>query len=58
MEQMFHRFRTVREEDGKPYGITTYGMYCTHCGHFEHIFAKIVMKWLDLQEAEVGDDNA
>lgn len=45
MEEMFHRFRKVRE-DGKPYGITTYGMYCVHCGHVEHVYRAVVRDWL------------
>lgn len=51
MELLFHRFRKVRE-DGKPYGISTYAMFCHNCGHVEHIYQPIVAEWLSANPAK------
>ena len=47
MEMLFHRFRKVREEDGKPYGFSTFAMFCQNCGHVESIYQPIVVEWLE-----------
>lgn len=46
MESLFHRFRKVREEDGKPYGFSTFAMFCQNCGHVEHVYQPMVMAWI------------
>lgn len=52
MELLFHRFRKVREEDGKPYGVSTYAMFCQSCGHVEHIYQPVVAEWLNSNPAK------
>lgn len=46
MEELFHRFRKVREEDGQAYGISTFAMFCQNCGHVEHIYKPVAVEWL------------
>lgn len=56
MEPVFHTFKTLHP-DGNPVGFSTYAMFCTNCGHLEHIMVPVVQEWVSKRNEGAEDER-